>query len=321
MDISEGSAVTVPTGTVVLSVDAELGWGFHDLTNPPADRINGAREGWRTLLSLLERHGIPATWGVVGHLFLDECDARHPTHPAPDFWFENELHGWLSRDELRFGHELIKAIASSPIDHDIGAHTFSHVRFDREWVTEEIVRCELESSIEVASSFGIEQKSFIFPRNAVGYRSLLSEYGFRTYRGHRPEQLGPNGPLEKLFTTAFPSQLPLSQPTVDEFGLVNIPPSLYLFGFQGPVRRTLETVWTDPIVRQARGGIARAIENDGIFHMWLHPNNIVAERDVRRLESIFSFIERHEGDGLQVSTMADVANEIQNQAPPAKKSQ
>ena len=59
----------------VISIDTELAWG-------EAHRRDGTRAGHRyeierevigSILDLFERHGISATWAVVGHLFLDRC--------------------------------------------------------------------------------------------------------------------------------------------------------------------------------------------------------------------------------------------------------
>lgn len=61
-------------GTVVISLDAELAWGVHDLEDPPATRIERARGSWLDLIEPFEAFEIPATWAIVGHLFLEECD-------------------------------------------------------------------------------------------------------------------------------------------------------------------------------------------------------------------------------------------------------
>lgn len=301
----------VVDGNVVISVDAELGWGFHDLADPPMHRIQSARDGWRTLLSLFEQFEIPATWAVVGHLFLDECRGWHEDHPAPNFWFESERTGVLSQRDVRCGPTLIQSVLESPVDHEIGCHTFSHVLFDRAWVTRELVEMELQTSKRAACQFDLDFESFIFPRNMVGYRDLLADYGFTVYRGPGREATGVSGTASKLADIVAPSRVPLSRPYVDEHGLVNVPPSLFLFGFEGLPRRLVDTVWTDPIVRQARSAIDRALESDGLVHLWLHPNNIVREPDIDRLRAILSYVDRQRSRGLSVLTMAEVANRVQ----------
>ncbi|XVH33579.1 polysaccharide deacetylase family protein (plasmid) [Haloferacaceae archaeon DSL9] len=297
-------------GTVVLSVDAELGWGFHDHESPPTARMERARWGWQRLVDLLESVEIPATWAIVGHLFLDDCDGRHEDHPVGSDWFERERRAWSDRRDLRFGRDLIDALFDGSVDHDIGCHTFSHVEFGRETTTQEIVRAEMIAFVEATLPYDFSFDSFIFPRNNIGHRDVLAEWGFSCYRGRQP-RWGPRGTLgERLrkVANATVSAPPIVEPTIDEYGLVNIPASLFLFGFEGAARRACERAWADPVVRQAVRGIDRAARTDGIFHMWLHPNNIVTSADVDRLRTIFDHVAdaRDRGD-IDVLTMSEVA--------------
>lgn len=297
-------------GSVVISVDAELGWGFHDLPSPPRRRVESARYGWRKLRDLCERYEIPATWAVVGHLFLSECDRRHDRHPTPPEWFRRERTDWADRPDLRFGPDLVRGLAESPVDHEIGCHTFSHVCFDDDRLDPDAVRAELRAAADVAATLGVEYDSFVFPRNAVGYRNVLAEEGYSAYRGAHTPAGGARRRLEKIATTVAPERLQLSQPHVDEYGLVNVPPSLFLFGFEGAPRRVCEAVWTDPVLRQATALVDRALETDGVAHMWLHPNNLTGPADVERMGRLFRYIDDRRDDGLRVETMAAVAERV-----------
>lgn len=55
-------------------------------------------------------------------------------------------------------------------------------------------------------------------------------------------------------------------------------------------------------------GIDRAIRENGIFHVWLHPNDIQSERDIERIQTIFEYVDQCRDRGLHVETMADVAS-------------
>jgi len=89
-----------------------------------------------------------------------------------------------------------------------------------------------------------------------------------------------------------------------------VPPSVFLFGFQGLPRVVCETLWMDPIVRQVTGAIDNALSSGGVVHLWLHPNDLVTERDVNRLETIFAYIDAKRNSGLAVETLADVADRV-----------
>lgn len=298
-------------GSVIISIDAELGWGFHDRPNPPMGRLNASREGWRHLLRLLERFEVPATWAVVGHLFLRSCDGVHEEHPAPEGWFRRERNEWSDRPDLRFGGTLVDELLDADVAHDIGCHTFSHVLFDDPRVTRDVVRAELQRAIELGAERGVDYDSFVFPRNAPGYRDVLTDYGFSAYRGGHSRSSGIRDYAGKIASVGDPTRVSLIRPSVDEYGMVNVPPSLFLFGIEGAVRTAFESVWVDPIVRQAISGIDRAAQEDGSFHMWLHPNNLTAERDVERIRTILEHLDRRRRDSaLTVETMSDVAERV-----------
>ncbi|ELY67143.1 polysaccharide deacetylase family protein [Natrinema versiforme] len=294
-------------GSVVISLDAELGWGFHDLAEPPSDRVDAGRRGWSVMVELLEEFDVPATWAVVGHLMLDSCDGSHTDHPAPDGWFEHERTDWADREELRFGPDLVSDVLESDVDHEFASHSFSHVLFGRPETDRELAVAELERSREIAADWNQSVDSFIYPRNDIGHRDVLAEQGIRAYRGKSPTRDGVRG----VFDSTIRDQSMLVEPAVDEHGLVNVPASMFLFGFEGPARTVAESIWEDPMVALARRGIDEAARTDGLFHMWLHPNNLTHERDDKRMRAILSHLERRRSaTDLTVETLADVADRI-----------
>ncbi len=294
-------------GSVVISLDAELGWGFHDFETLPADRVESGRRGWTTMVDLLEDVDVPATWAVVGHLMLETCDGEHAGHPAPDGWFDRERTTWRDREDLRFGPDLVRAVLDSDVDHELACHSFSHVLFGDPTTSRELARAELERCLEIADEWGLSLQSFVYPRNDVGHRAVLAEQGFTAYRGKSPTSDGVRGVLEATMR----DRSLLVQPTVDEYGLVNVPASLFLFGFEGPVRTVAESVWADPMVAMVRRGVDQAVEDDGVFHVWLHPNNLTSERDDERMRAILEYIDRRRRETtLTLETIGDVCRRV-----------
>lgn len=306
-------------GTVVISLDAELSWGFHDQPTMPADRVANARAAWPFLLSLFDAHELPATWAVVGHLFLTGCDGSHADHPAGAAWFDRDPGGRAGPDSEWFAPELIDEIRASEVDHEIGLHTFSHVEFGTPETTRAVASAELRESVAAAEAAGVTPESFVFPRNEIGYRELLAAHGFTCYRGRQPARwyeetdvpgLGAAG---KLATYAFGlSPPPIVEPTVDTDGVVDLPASLFLFSFEGMPRRAVEAVAGDPVVRQVEAGLA-ALEDEpeGVLHLWLHPNNITSERDRTRMAEVAGLVaDARERYGIAVKTMGRVADRV-----------
>ncbi|KTG26728.1 polysaccharide deacetylase family protein [Haloferax profundi] len=303
-------------GSVVISLDAELGWGYLDFEDPP-DRVEYARSGWTTLVDLFEEFDVPATWAIVGHLFLDDCDGRHSAHPAPDGWFEKETGIWRSRPDLRFGRDLVDAVRTSNANHEIGCHSYSHPQFGR--IDHAFADAEIRACVDIASDYGVELDSFVYPRNDVGHRDVLEKYGFSCYRG--PSPVFQDTPLPKGVHTLVdgvyvPGQSLLVTPSVDEYGLVDIPASLYLFSFEGMALDIANRLVGDPVVRQAKRGIDQAASDDGVFHMWLHPNNLHTDYSVERIRRILAYVAdvRAETD-LVVETMGEVARRTLAQSP------
>lgn len=305
-------------GTVCISVDAELGWGFFDTDEPPMGRLNRAAWGWNRLRELCDRYEIPTTWAIVGHLCLDDCDGVHSDHPLGSERFERERTEWATRRSLRFGSSLVDDVLSADVDHEIGSHSFSHPDFGDDSVTDAVVRAELAQFEAVTDDYEIDATSFIFPRNHIAYRELLADWGYRCYRDLSPtRQLEPlpRRQFEKLRHTTVGSP-PLVRPHVDEYGLVAIPASLYLFGFEGYGRSVAELVGTDPIVRQAIHGIDAVAATDELFHLWLHPNNITTLADLDRLEAIWEYLAAARDAGrVDVMTMGEIAHDVRSAEP------
>lgn len=301
-------------GSVVISIDAELGWGFHDLTPLPHDRVENARWGWETTHKLLDRYEIPATWAIVGHLMIEDCDGVHEDHPAPPGWFERERTDWSDRRDLRFAPDLVSRLVDSPIGHELASHSFSHVLFDDAETTLDLARAECRRSRAIAADWGLSFDSFVFPRNDVGHRAALVDTGFSVYRGRTSL---PEGASSVLTTLARRESL-LVEPRIDELGLVDVPASVFLFGFEGAIRRAAERIWSDPMVALAHRGIDQAASGDGLFHLWLHPNNLTSPADVDRFEEILEHLDRRRVDSeLRIETMGQIGRRVRRAHPEA----
>lgn len=304
-------------GSVVISLDAELAWGYHDFEQVPPC-IDTARESWLQLLELFDEFDVPATWAVVGHLLLDSCDGDHEGHPTPDGWFEKDPGTWEGRDGEWYGSSLVDAIEDADADHEVGCHTFSHVEFGH--TTREIAAAEMRKCVEIAEDRGLSVDSFVFPRNYVGHRDVLAAYGVSCYRGNQPRRWydrGLVGSTAKLLGWPTGTVEPtLVTPEVDDYGMVNLPASLFLFGFEGTARRLVEPLAGDPVVRMAKRGIDKAAREAGIYHMWLHPNNLTSEQDFERVRTILSHLDHvRTQTPLTIETMGSVAGKLKDDEP------
>jgi hypothetical protein len=122
------------TGVFTLTLDTELIWGSFDHSTAaefehhyPDERatIDG-------MLRLLERYEVSATWALVGHLFLDECerdasgrahgDMVHPrqSHVEAD-WFHADPATDRASDPLWYGVDVLDAIQDAGHPQEIAA--------------------------------------------------------------------------------------------------------------------------------------------------------------------------------------------------------
>jgi len=300
---------------VVISLDAELAWGFHDHEELPQARVAAARDGWQWLLDQFETRSIPATWAVVGHLMLAECDGRHEYHPATEGWFERDPGGDEHRSPRWFGRSLVEAIVDSGPDHEIGSHTFSHPEFGASETTRDAADAEVRRAMAVTAEWDLSLSSFVFPRNNLGHRDVLAEHGVDCYRGRAPDRWYDDAPLRPLGKAvsyaAGRTPPPIVRPRIDSRGLVEIPASLYLFSFEGLAGDALRRVRGDPVVRRVERGLEALRDQAGLLHLWLHPNNLQTAADRRRIERVLDLIATHrERTGTEVITMREVADTV-----------
>lgn len=294
--------------SVVISIDAELAWGFHDRDSLPVERIRTARWNWRRLVDLFDDVDMPATWAVVGHLFQDTCDVDHTGHPAgsrPCTRGTDRAHP----DDLWFGDDLVESVRAADIDHEISAHGYTHVHFDHEQMDREFAERELSACLDAGAEHGLELDSFVYPVNRIDHRGVLAEHGFTSYRGRGAS--GPNRRRKLVDTIRDQGRPPIVDPVVDEYGLVNVPPSMDLFGFEGLARTLVQPLWGDPIANRVQRGIEALAEREGVLHLWFHPHDLTRPRDFERLRSVIDVIEDGRNRfGIDVETMGAVATRV-----------
>jgi peptidoglycan/xylan/chitin deacetylase (PgdA/CDA1 family) len=291
---SHQEPVELDRGVFTISIDFELIWGTLDLFGP--ERFRAACEFERAvvvdrLLDMFVEYDIPATWCILGHLFLDHCEAeqavKHPEIVRPRHawcrqdWFEHDPSGNDDGSSIFFGRGLVEKIMACPVTQEIGCHSFSHVIFGDAGCSAETAESEVAASVEAARRLGIEMRSFAFPRNEVGHLAALRKYGFTSYRGPEPhwyEQAGLPVALKRvvsLLGVLLSAAPPVVLPEQTAEGLWNIPGSMIYFPMHG-LRRHIPMSLR---VKRAVKGLDAAAGKNRIFHLWFHPTNLADHAD------------------------------------------
>lgn len=287
-----------------VSIDFELMWGTAD--RPYSHAFRGLCETERAevverLLGLLTRYEIGATWGIVGQLFLDEKERndtrrqqlnRHASGPA----------------RLYHAADLVRRVQTCKVEQEIGSHTFSHIELDNCACSQTKAELEVSECVRQAARWGIEMKSFIFPRNRVGHLDVLRKHGFSCYRGPEPQwYVRKRRAIRRFghFLDIATMQTPPSVMPMEENGIWNIPGSmLYTPSFGA---RKFVPVWMR--VRRAKAGLDLAVRQKQIFHLWFHPTDLACRADAMLdgLELIFRYAaELRDAGKLRVKAMREL---------------
>ena len=314
------------TGTFVLSLDTELAWGTMDKGGFRTYRrhLERTRQNIESLLALLERYEIPATWAFVGHLLLDSCRREtagadpHPDVLTAQFpWYDRPWHhhdpaGDRQSDPFWYGDDIFELVRKATPEHEVGCHTFSHLPLNDPAVSRDIAASQVRRCCELASDRGIQLESFVYPRNRVAHLDVLVQEGFTSYRG--PERSwygGLPGPAARAGHFAhrlFGFTPPVYHNLQVNSGVVNIPASMFLMPPDG-VRAMIPG---RSRIRQAVRGLKSSARSGALFHLWFHPWNIGPSGAMLEwLDAIFGEVDRLRADGsLRVMTMGSLAEEV-----------
>ena len=295
--------------TFIISLDVELLWGtvLHPTIKTASLLRNDDTKGRGNidlLLSLFEKYDIPATWAIVGHLFLDHCQRENgiPHHGMPRFkdnWYSVDPCSNIHQDPLYYGEDIIEKVISSPVGHEIGYHSFSHVPFAE--CSREVAEAEVKEGVELAKGLGITFKSFVFPYNAIGHIDILRENGFEIFRGRNLQRRDSNQNfLIHMASVAIDKAIAPPTEPVWRDGIWEIPSSMFFCDPRMPFSLSL----------RARLGLERAMRANKVFHIFLHPHNLLAQPSLgKMLDKFLSLVaEKREGGRLQVFTMGGLAS-------------
>ena len=294
--------------TFIIGLDVELLWGA--VLYPTLEGVsllkNDSKKGRGcidTLLNLFERHNIPATWAVVGHLFLDHCECEDgiPHKDMPRFkedWYSSDPCTDIQRDPLYYGKDIVGKILSNRIEHEIGYHSFSHVVFSE--CNREVAEAEIKEGVKLAKEFGIIFKSFVFPEGKFGHIDILKENGFKIYRG---ENLGRHDPNQSFLIRKFNGGInkmiaPPAEPKWRD-GIWEIPSSMF---FCDPQIKP-------SVLPRAKLGLYRAIRSKKMFHIFLHPHNLLLYPSLKDdLDKFLAVVAKKRAEGkIEVMTMGEFA--------------
>lgn len=306
-------------GGFVLSIDLELIWGVHD--RPYRDEfvpvVRAARRALPGLVELLDRHRVPATWAVVGHLLegcADTCAAVDRAVAGPA--------GLPCRagldEELWRLPGLVARLGEAEVEHDVAGHGFWHLDLAAAAGPDAraLAREEFGASFRAVDAAFRRPTAYVYPRDRVVWPAELARAGFRVARTRPdwwierlPGPLSRAGRLAAEALRATPPPARLTRPEGE--GPARLSASQQL----RPERGAWAAVPASTRTARAARGLERAAANGSLHHLWLHPHDLVdaggsAAAGLARIREI---LERaaalREAGRLRTITMADAWSE------------
>lgn len=251
----------------VFSIDLELGAGIdHFVSKSKPDQLI-ERKTIPRLLDLAEKHSIPLTFAVVGHLFLSKCRGhKNMPKPHPDFyegdWYKNDPKSSFPENKSWYAPDLIKEIKEA--GHEIASHSFTHIPFN--YCSRKVAEAEVKESVKAARKAGVKMKSFVFPKNQVKYLDVLEENGFTHFTSY---------PKAKNLLIDFKSRgMGFHEPRIVS-GLLEVPRTYFFY--------------TAKKTEGLKLGLLLSLANKqkSLFHLWCHGYNIESRKHFDLLEKIF----------------------------------
>lgn len=308
--------ITLDRPYFIISLDTEFLWGPNNkkIFDMLRDNPKATRRSVLKILTLLEKHNVPATWAVVGHLFRDSCTKKNclTQKNINTYNYKNDFYidpySNINDDPLYYGKDIVEKILSSSISHEIGCHSYSHPNFAN--ISREMAIDEVKEAKKIAEKWNIELRSFVFPEDELAHQDVLIENGFRIYRGKTRFPISydkKKNKMQRLPQTVIKKLIAVPVVPTWKNGIWEIPSSMY---FSEP-----RPEWS--VLLRAKRGLKKAIKTNKVFHICLHPWNLLLyDRLIDDIDVFLNLVSEHrEKNDLMVVTMgqfADILDPVKN---------
>lgn len=287
---------------LTISFDFELGWGVLESPLWRQRQVNGWYTGLRdrlpVLFAYLNQAEIATTWGVVSGLLVDREADLQVDHLPPGYRSSVLEFYRSSSRESRFGAELVEQLIALEGLVDIASHSASHFYPNHPEATQDACVQDILISIAALEQWtGRSIPSVIFPRDQVGWCSDVAALHRGNYRVN-PTFLNNSIGLGKGYFGQVPEAVCFSGRNAETWQSGS-----FFFNWPAGWGRELRRRRLMNQVNWVKRRIAR---QEGDYHLWLHPFNLVGT------DGLFAFfmdflevIARFRDQGvLEIETMA-----------------
>jgi peptidoglycan/xylan/chitin deacetylase (PgdA/CDA1 family) len=257
--------------SVILSFDFEIGWG--DVTNPrwrfrqEKGVYKKLRKVLPEILDVMDQADFRATWASVGAMF-DKPENRDFSHLPNQY--QELIHSVLKQAEPESfdGQDLFEMLLSAKTSHLVASHSYSHVPFTYEYMSEDVVRHDIERFNAALAKYGRSADRFVFPENREAHYKALADTGYKKMRVAADNHFK-NRYIYLASTMILPPPNGIEEPgeenLVRQYGSMS-------FNDAGQA-------WKVKLLkRRVSLGLKQLERSGGVLHIWAHPFNF-AESD------------------------------------------
>ena len=290
----------------ILSLDCEGKWGMADHLNAYHETHftnRNIEQAYTKILSVLKEYNVPASFAFVSAFtqspeeFKKNKDVFYNTPQSYKAWLAKFYHDMANTHyEGWFCPKPYQLVAEDG-RHDIGSHSCFHRAFFETELTQEEAEYDFRASQELLAERE-KPETFIYPRNVVGFTSLLEKYGFIGYRHAKAYTTNPVGRLLNLaseFNLLQKAEMPLPNAVLPAGFFLNWP-----HGLRKHVPNFITQLRWEKILKDA-------VAHNGVAHMWFHPHNFINHPTMHRnFKQIIKNVAHYRDQGLlSVMTMKD----------------
>ncbi|TKX85369.1 polysaccharide deacetylase [Halorubrum sp. SS5] len=306
--------------TITLSLEIELGWGFHDKsygTELFSEQCTVEHRTLDRLLDVCDRTGVPISFDIVGFLLNSPGYGAEPSPHSGDWW-PSEI-GGTSEDPLYYAPSVVDRIRSASVDHEICTHTYTHIPCAE--FSDEILNWELERASEIHQDHSLQPPtSIVPPRHSPPSRAILDQNGIDCVRVAAVEPPESNiSSFTYYLTRSHPIQKPeMVNNVLETYTSMNTSLTApYLQNGQKsphPAFRMIPRRVRKRIHRRYLSqAIERAVEKDSYTHLWSHLFNISNDIQFPIVTEFLTELEERQRRGeIEISKMTDLVDTVTN---------
>lgn len=267
---------------IVISFDFELGWGVADSLAWKERECAGLYRSCHQLLpatiDFLRQKNVPATWAIVSNLLHEELPKDSFDYLAGSYKKAVEYFCNNAQLESRYARPLIEQVIDYS-ENEIATHSATHPYSQHPDICvgsylEDIRR----SVIDIEKVLSVRPARIVFPRDDAAF---LQEVSSQLELGGRinPSMVSTGKGRISSYAKGMVTGIPPSHVLMAGSGRYFQSGSL-LFNWFGGRASSLKKTYTKRMLRKLLSSAGKENTVNTIYHLWLHPFNLIRDPSV-----------------------------------------